>query len=237
MPTSRRRAWLREELILALAAYFEHGVNASDAVVAELSSRLREMPIEQHLAENPSFRGVASVRYKLANFRSLATSGASGFAHVAVLDAALWTEYAPAIPALMVKAEAIRAEIRELARAPQADRHEIDAALRAGYLEEAEEGGLRARGCISLASAAGSLPTARRSQWPRRPANSSARPAELTSDGVTARAVRALSRCTTSSPSARLCQGAAPSCLISPCSARTATEWCTSGAPGFRSPS
>src|ERR1019366_2558371 len=52
---SRKSAWLRDELILALDLYRREGRNPSGTAVREISESLRMIPIERDLAEGASF--------------------------------------------------------------------------------------------------------------------------------------------------------------------------------------
>jgi 5-methylcytosine-specific restriction enzyme A len=118
LPRSRRQAWLRDELILALDLYLRSGVNASREERQELSDVLRSIPVELELADDPSFRSRASVSYKLGNFDAInpATS-AAGFEHVGSQDAEVWEELAGDPTSVAEAAAAIRANLGALGRA------------------------------------------------------------------------------------------------------------------------
>ena len=94
MAASRKRAWLREELILALDLYVREGVGASRESIRLLSKTLRALPIEAHLAHDSSFRSEASVRRKLANFLALESAGTAGLTHGGQEDSAVWDDFA-----------------------------------------------------------------------------------------------------------------------------------------------
>jgi 5-methylcytosine-specific restriction protein A len=68
VPRSRKDAWLRDELILALDLYRREGRNPSEGSVQELSAVLRSIPIEPQLAAEPRFRNPTGVRLKVSNF-------------------------------------------------------------------------------------------------------------------------------------------------------------------------
>lgn len=68
MARSRRQAWLRDELILALHLYRRQGRNPPPAAVQDLSETLRAIPIEAALAASSTFRNPNGVRLKISNF-------------------------------------------------------------------------------------------------------------------------------------------------------------------------
>jgi len=89
----RARAWLRDEILLALDLYFREGPNAPRTSTDGLSRTLRAFPIEAELAADASFRSEASIRTKLANFRWLDPDSTGGLGHASRLDAAVWSEF------------------------------------------------------------------------------------------------------------------------------------------------
>jgi 5-methylcytosine-specific restriction protein A len=110
-PRSRANAWLRDELILALDLYMRDGAGAPLASREELSATLRAFPIEAHLASNPTFRSLASVSTKLANFLAIDPSSAGGLTHGGAGDAQVWAEFSDDPDRLHQTAEAIRANL------------------------------------------------------------------------------------------------------------------------------
>jgi hypothetical protein len=67
---SRADIWMRDELILAMDLYRREGTRASRASRQALSDLLRTIPVERHLADDPTFRSRAAVSYKLGNLDS-----------------------------------------------------------------------------------------------------------------------------------------------------------------------
>jgi hypothetical protein len=68
---SRKDAWLRDEIIVALDLYRREGRNPSEEGVAKVSDLLRSIPIESHLGTDPKFRNRTGVRLKVSNFVAL----------------------------------------------------------------------------------------------------------------------------------------------------------------------
>ncbi len=130
---SRRQAWMRDELILALDLYIREGQSASLASREELSAVLRAIPVEPELCDEPKFRSPQSIAYKLHNFVGIDPSNpASGFPHGGRGDQLVWDEFADDEPRLSTTAAAIRANLGAIS---QMDVEEID-----DDLTEAEEG-------------------------------------------------------------------------------------------------
>lgn len=130
---SRARAWMRDELILALDLYMRQGRNPGAAPAQELSDILRAMPVEQELTSNPKFRSPQSVTYKLQNFVALDPSiPTSGFSHGGRGDKEVWDEFAHDPLSLRDTAAAIVDNLDSLAP-PEAEEVEESIA-------EAEEG-------------------------------------------------------------------------------------------------
>jgi hypothetical protein len=90
MPLSRKRAWLRDELILALDLYVRESRHGTLASRQALSLILRELPIERELAAEPGFRSEAAVARKLANFLAIDTNFDEGLPHISTGDVAVW---------------------------------------------------------------------------------------------------------------------------------------------------
>jgi 5-methylcytosine-specific restriction protein A len=138
MARSRKDAWLRDELILALNLYKKVGQKPSLAELDDLSGALRSMPIEQELAADPSFRGRDSVYLKLANFVAVdPDTGTKGMTRGGAGDRQVWEEFAGDPRQLERVAAAIRANLGKLP-ADEAERAEDD-------LAEAAEGKILTR--------------------------------------------------------------------------------------------
>lgn len=135
---SRRRAWLRDELILALDLYMREGPNVPVQQVRELSDVLRAFPIEPELASDPRFRSPNSVGQKLGNFRTLDPNVPGGLDHGGAGDAEVWEEFYPDPGHLSAAAAAIRANLTALPEDEDEREEEFDGA-------DAEEGRLLTR--------------------------------------------------------------------------------------------
>lgn len=61
MSRSRKDAWLRDEIILALDLYQREGRNPSAEATESTGQELRSIPVEAHLADDPQFRNAAAV--------------------------------------------------------------------------------------------------------------------------------------------------------------------------------
>jgi 5-methylcytosine-specific restriction protein A len=139
MPKSRKDAWLRDEVILALDLYRREGRNPSDADLEEVSQQLRAIPIEENWAdENPKFRNPTGVYLKVANFVALdPTTGTKGMTRGSKLDAEVFADFWERPDRLEQAADAIRANLEDASAAkPLPDGPE---------LEEAPEGRLLTR--------------------------------------------------------------------------------------------
>ncbi len=119
MARSRRRAWLRDELILALDLYVREGAGASVQSVDELSALLRTVPIEPLLASDPTFRSPGSIRRKLANFLDLDPGALGGLSHGGIGDRDVWDEFANDPDRLGKASAAIRATLAGLEAQPE----------------------------------------------------------------------------------------------------------------------
>lgn len=125
MQRSRRHAWLRDELILALSLYRRTGPKPSLDELDDLSRLLRSIPIELELASNPSFRGRDSVYLKLANFTSLdPAADRKGMTRCGRGDRLVWEEFADNPARLGRVARAIRDHIGAFAPATKEDGEE-----------------------------------------------------------------------------------------------------------------
>lgn len=108
-PPSRKQAWMRDELILALDLYRREGRNPPQPAIDELSTLLRAMPIEPELADDPKFRNPNAVYMKVANFVAIdpgapiqgMTAGGKG-------DQSVWDEFSGNPQRLAAAAAAIR---------------------------------------------------------------------------------------------------------------------------------
>jgi 5-methylcytosine-specific restriction protein A len=138
---SRRSAWLRDELILALDLYRRRGRNPPDEDLRELSVLLRDIPIEPELAEGPGFRTPAAVALKVVNFVAIDPAATTtGMTRGGRADAEVFEEFWHAPDRLAAAALAIRANLvaLELVEA-QTDAEGVDG------LEDAPEGRLLTR--------------------------------------------------------------------------------------------
>jgi 5-methylcytosine-specific restriction enzyme A len=109
MARSRKAAWLRDELILALDLYRTAGRKPSLAQLDDLSATLRSMPIERELVDDPSFRGRDSVYLKLANFVAIdPDADITGMTRGGAEDKRVWDEFAGNSDRLDRVASAIR---------------------------------------------------------------------------------------------------------------------------------
>jgi 5-methylcytosine-specific restriction protein A len=110
---SRRKTWIRDELVLALELYLRDGV--VNLVACEpLSAELRAFPLEEHLADNPSFRNPDSVRSKLYNIQWLDTGGAHGRGKVGTQTVLAWEEFGRDRARVEAEAAVIRRNLAEI---------------------------------------------------------------------------------------------------------------------------
>jgi 5-methylcytosine-specific restriction protein A len=115
MARSRKDAWLRDEIILAFDLYRREGRNPSQASVAEVSTQLRSIPIEPHLADDPRFRNTVGVRMKVSNLVALDPDAETeGMSRGSRLDAEVFAEFKDDSDRLRATAEAIRANLASL---------------------------------------------------------------------------------------------------------------------------
>lgn len=106
---------MRDELILALDLYVREGPNPGIDAATELSETLRAIPVEPHLAAEPSFRSPQSVKYKLQNFVAVDPGmPTAGFSHGGQGDALVWSEFADDPAHLHQVAQAIRVNLTAL---------------------------------------------------------------------------------------------------------------------------
>jgi hypothetical protein len=95
MARSRKDAWLRDELILALDLYRCEGRNPPSNAAQGLSDLLRAIPIEPELVDNPQFRNANAVQLKIYNFVSIDPDAETeGMARVGRGDRQVWDEFA-----------------------------------------------------------------------------------------------------------------------------------------------
>lgn len=119
--SSRKQSWTRDEVVLALDLYLRDGVVGLGSC-RPLSEELRSMPIEQHLAADPSFRNTQSVRSKLYNLQWLDTDGVRGRPNAGAQTVAVWEHFADDM-------SRVEAEAREIRRAlADAEQHESSGA-------------------------------------------------------------------------------------------------------------
>lgn len=130
---SRKQAWMRDELILALDLYLREGPSASLKSREELSASLRAIPVEPELCANPKFRSPQAIAYKLHNFVGIdPSSAAAGFPHGGKGDQLVWDEFAADRSRLGATAAAIQ---RNLGAINQDEAEAIDEEI-----SDAEEG-------------------------------------------------------------------------------------------------
>jgi 5-methylcytosine-specific restriction enzyme A len=138
MARSRKDAWLRDEIILALDLYRQEGRNPPAEAIAEVSKQLRAIPIEPQLSDDPLFRNPSGVRLKVANFVALdPTTGTKGMTRGSKLDAIVFDEFWSQSSLLSSTAAAIRANIENL--------DPTEAAVEDSDIEEALEGRILTR--------------------------------------------------------------------------------------------
>jgi 5-methylcytosine-specific restriction protein A len=114
VPKSRKDAWIRDELIVALDLYRREGRNPSPAALEEVSDQLRSIPVEQGWARDPKFRNPTGVYLKVANFVALdPASGTKGMSRGSKLDAEVFSEFWGEPALLEEAAAAIRANLAE----------------------------------------------------------------------------------------------------------------------------
>jgi len=112
VPRSRKDAWLRDEVILALDLYRREGRNPPARAIEEVSQQLRALPIERHLAADPKFRNPTGVYLKVANFVALdPDTGTKGMSRGSKLDAEVFSEFWLTPTLLEQTAYAIRANL------------------------------------------------------------------------------------------------------------------------------
>ena len=137
---SRKSAWLRDELVLALDLYFQNDRRMSPGIakLRELSETLRAIPIEVELAADPSFRSTSSIARKLGNFGAIdPMNAAGGLPHSGAGDQEVWDEFSDDPARLHAAAAGIRSAIDII--------DPVDAAQDDPDLESAPEGRLLTR--------------------------------------------------------------------------------------------
>lgn len=150
MARSRKTAWLRDELILALDLYRRAGRKPSLPQLDELSATLRSMPIERELALDPAFRGRDSVHLKLANFVSLdPDAGVTGMTRGGAEDKRVWEEFAEDPLRLERLAEAIRENLASPPPDPDLENDANDEASEGRILERVHRSRERNRGLVA----------------------------------------------------------------------------------------
>jgi 5-methylcytosine-specific restriction protein A len=131
MARPRRRAWLRDELILALDLYIRIGKAAPVESRHKVSELLRALPIERELTADPKFRSEKAVSYKLHNFVAIDPNDPTdGFPHGGTGDAEVWEEFAHDPVRLAATAASIVADIESGASEPvlvSDDEEDVDA--------------------------------------------------------------------------------------------------------------
>jgi 5-methylcytosine-specific restriction protein A len=138
---SRKTAWLRDELILALELYRRDGRNPAAAAVRDLSELLRLIPIEPELAQSASFRNPRAVALKVANFVAIDPGATtSGMSRGGRADQEVFAEFWADPARLTATAAAVRDAIVTIGPAGAVRAEAID-----DYLAEAPEGRLLTR--------------------------------------------------------------------------------------------
>jgi 5-methylcytosine-specific restriction protein A len=114
--------------VLALELYLREGVVGLGRCRL-LSEELRSLPIEQHLAADPSFRNTQSVRSKLYNLQWLDTDGARGRPNAGTQTVAVWEHFGGDAHRVEVEAREIRralADAEYIEEAAEDDDYEVD---------------------------------------------------------------------------------------------------------------
>jgi 5-methylcytosine-specific restriction protein A len=121
----RNPLWTRNEVILALDLYFQHGgrdPGPEHPDVIELSALLRHMATAKALT---SYRNPSGVVMKMMNFRSLdpsfTTKGGKGLNGASKLDEQVWAEFSNNRQELSVTAHLIRASLLDVMDEDEAD--------------------------------------------------------------------------------------------------------------------
>ncbi|MCD6726891.1 MAG: HNH endonuclease [Solirubrobacteraceae bacterium] len=115
MARSRKDAWLRDELVLALDLYRREGRNPPKSSVDGLSDLLRTLPVEPELAGDPGFRNANSVQLKIYNFVSIdPDSDIEGMPRIGRGDREVWDEFARDDTRLSTAATGIRESIDKM---------------------------------------------------------------------------------------------------------------------------
>jgi 5-methylcytosine-specific restriction protein A len=108
----KNKSWSREELVLALDAYFSIQPKAPDPSlpqIRELSDLLNGFPRADSEVRASNYRSLDSVVMKLMNFRSLDPAyPGSGLSAVGRLDREIWQEFAENRQRLREAADAVR---------------------------------------------------------------------------------------------------------------------------------
>lgn len=133
MAYSRKRAWLRDEVILALDLFVREGSGAF-STRKDLSDLLRSLPIEPELAASPTFRSEAAVARKLANFLSISSDLREGLPHFSTSDVDVWNEFHDSPDDLRRVALAIRSNIGALPPSERSAADDEEAFVREGAL-------------------------------------------------------------------------------------------------------
>jgi hypothetical protein len=115
--STRPPSWSRQELILALALYFDVGAAdyRSSRNVQELSRLIRAMHSNQPYLDDPRFRSASSVSRKLKNIAWVDPLNTRGTAqsHGGAIDEEIWDEFAEDRDRLADEAAAIRRWIED----------------------------------------------------------------------------------------------------------------------------
>src|SRR3954454_15475619 len=160
---SRRRAWMQDELILALYLYLREGPNPTSTSTADLSETLRAFPVEPELAADPRFRNPKAVSLKVSNFAAIDPSSTTGgMSHGGRGDRDVWTKFKDSPHRLREAAEAIRANLGSVPSSAFGDEPEVTDAeegriLTRVHRHRERDPRLRAAKCSQVLTATGSL--------------------------------------------------------------------------------
>jgi len=126
MARSRKTAWLREELVLALDLYVREGLRPARESRQALSETLRAFPDEAELAVASRFRDLGSVDDKLWDFARIDPDGPrAGRSAARAPERAIWDEFGNDRSRLRSEAKAVRERLNS------GSRYDVVAFLRA----------------------------------------------------------------------------------------------------------
>lgn len=167
MPKRRNPPWSREELILALDAYFRNGrqgLNKSSSAAWRLSDEVRALQIFPKELQGDDFRNPTGVSMKTYNLQALDPLRAGGLRGNGKRDRQVWDEFAADAEAIARAAESVRAAmvpLNGLAGHPP-DKHDTPCREEGGrayrlHLARERDSRVTARKLESVLSVTGSL--------------------------------------------------------------------------------